>query len=433
MESIMQEFSAVRERDEALYDLLVAERERQRDGIELIPSENYVSPAVLEAMGSVLTNKYSEGYPGKRYYGGQEYIDKIENLARRRAKELFGAEHVNVQCYSGSPANTAVMFGLLDYGDTIMGMKLDQGGHLTHGLHVNYSGKSYNVVSYGVRRETGRIDMDEVRDLALEHRPKLIISGATAYPRQFDFVAFKSIADETGAVPMADISHISGLIVGGVHPSPLPFTDVVTTTTHKTLRGPRSAIIMCHRRYARDIDRAVFPGLQGGPHDHITAAKALTFKEAMQPEFKDYARQIVANAKTLAEALLEHGFDLVSGGTDNHLVLVDLTNKGIIGKDAETALDKAGLTVNKNTVPFDTRSPFSPSGIRIGTPAATTRGMKEPEMKRIAGWIDTAIENHGNDEKLSSIHDEVRELCAGFPVPGISTAEATLVQEMGAG
>ncbi len=423
----MQTFSAIRDTDEVLYDLLGAERRRQRDGIELICSENYVSPAIMEVMGSVLTNKYSEGYPGKRYYGGQEYIDKIENLARSRAKKLFGAEHVNVQCYSGSPANTAVMFGLLDYGDTIMGMKLDQGGHLTHGLAVNYSGKSYNVVSYGVRRDTGRIDMDEVRDLALEHRPKLIISGATAYPRQFDFEAFKSISDEVGAIPMADISHISGLIVGGVHPSPLPFTDVVTTTTHKTLRGPRGAIIMCHKKYAKDIDRAVFPGLQGGPHDHITAAKALTFKEAMQPEFKDYARQVVTNAKTLAEALSELGFEIVSGGTDNHLLLVDLTNKGIIGKDAETALDKAGLTVNKNTVPFDTRSPFSPSGIRIGTPAATTRGMKEPEMRRIAGWINTVVEHHGNDEKLASIHDEVRAFCVGYPVPGISATETTLV------
>lgn len=426
----MQGFPAVHQRDEELYHLLVAERERQRDGIELIPSENYVSPAILEAMGSILTNKYSEGYPGKRYYGGQHYIDKIENLARRRAKALFGAEHVNVQSYSGSPANTAVMFGLLNYGDKIMGMKLDQGGHLTHGLHVNYSGKSYDVVSYGVQRETGRIDMDEVRDLAIQHQPKLIISGATAYPRQFDFAAFKSIADEVGAVPMADISHISGLVVGEVHPSPLPFTDVVTTTTHKTLGGPRSAIIMCHKKYAKDIDRAVFPGLQGGPHDHITAAKAITFKEAMQPEFKDYARQIVANAKTLAESLIAHGFDLVSGGTDNHLLLIDLTNKGIIGKEAETTLDKAGLTVNKNSIPYDTRSPFSPSGIRIGSPAATTRGMKEPEMKMIANWINRAIENHGNDQKLFSIHEEVKELCAGFPVPGIPASEVARMQKL---
>lgn len=415
----MQDFLAIQEVDEEVYSIMTGERTRQKEGIELIPSENYVSPAVLEAMGSILTNKYSEGYPGKRYYGGQEYIDQVENLAKARAKALFGAEHVNVQPYSGSPANIAVMFGLLNYGDTIMGMRLDQGGHLTHGLGVNFSGKSYKVVSYGVGRETGRIDMDEVRRLALEHRPKLIISGATAYPRLFDFHAFKAISDEVGAISMADISHISGLVVGGVHPNPLPFTDVVTTTTHKTLRGPRSAIIMCKEQYAKDIDRAVFPGLQGGPHDHTTAAKAITFKEAMKPEFKVYAQQIVSNAKALAEELLACGFSLVSGGTDNHLVLVDLTNKGIIGKDAETALDKAGLTVNKNSVPYDTRSPFSPSGIRMGTPAATTRGMKEPEMKQIARWIDRALSHHTDDAKLAAIHDEVRELCAGFPVPGI--------------
>ena len=429
----MQTFSAVHQRDKELYKLLVAERERQRQGIELIPSENYVSPAILETMGSILTNKYSEGYPGKRYYGGQQYIDQIENLARERAKTLFGAEHVNVQCYSGSPANTAVMFGLLNYGDTIMGMKLDQGGHLTHGLHVNYSGKFYNVVSYGVQQETGRIDMNAVRELALKYRPKMIISGATAYPRLFDFNDFKNISDEVGAIAMADISHISGLIVGGVHPSPLPFTDVVTTTTHKTLCGPLSAIIMCHKKYAKDIDRAVFPGLQGGPHDNITAAKALTFKEAMRPEFKQYAQQIVANAKVLAESLLEKGFDLISGGTDNHLILIDLTNKGIIGKDAETTLDKAGLTVNKNSIPYDTRSPFSPSGIRIGTPAATTRGMKEPEMRLIGNWINQAIENHGNDEKLALIYNDVKTLCASFPVPGISSTEASIVQELRTG
>ncbi|MBM3264006.1 MAG: serine hydroxymethyltransferase [candidate division Zixibacteria bacterium] len=415
----MQDFVAIKGVDIELYDFMIGERKRQREGIELIPSENYVSSAVLEAMGSILTNKYSEGYPGKRYYGGQEYIDRVENLARQRAKELFGAEHVNVQPYSGSPANIAVMFGLLSYGDTIMGMRLDQGGHLTHGLGVNFSGKSYNVVSYGVRRDNGRIDMDEVRQIALQHRPKLVISGATAYPRLFDFEAFKTIADEVGAIAMADISHISGLVVAGVHPSPLPFTDVVTTTTHKTLRGPRSAIIMCKEQYAKDIDRAVFPGLQGGPHDHTTAAKAIAFKEAMKPEFKDYARQIVANAKALADELLACGFDLVSGGTDNHLVLVDLTHKGVIGKDAETALDKAGLTVNKNSVPYDTRSPFSPSGIRLGTPAATTRGMKEPEMRRVARWIERAISHPSDDARLAAIHDEVREMCAGFPVPGI--------------
>ena len=417
----MEEFASIQTQDPEVFAILDGERTRQREGIELIPSENYTSPAVLEAMGSILTNKYSEGYPGKRYYGGQEYIDKIENLAKRRAKTLFGAEHVNVQPYSGSPANVAVFMAMLDPGDTLMGMKLDQGGHLTHGLGVNFSGKYFNVASYGVRRDTGLIDMDEVRDIALAQRPKLIISGATAYPRLFDFEAFKSIADEVGALAVADISHISGLVVGGVHPSPFPITDVVTTTTHKTLRGPRSAIIMCKKEYGKNIDRAVFPGLQGGPHDHITAAKAIAFGEAMEPSFKAYAQQIVNNARALADGLIDYGFDLVSGGTDNHLVLVDLTNKGVIGKDAETSLDKAGLTVNKNSVPFDTRSPFSPSGIRLGTPAATTRGIKEPEMAHIARWINEAIENYDNDEKLAAIHNEVRELCTEFPVPGITT------------
>ncbi|MBT5873622.1 MAG: serine hydroxymethyltransferase [Candidatus Latescibacteria bacterium] len=415
----MQEFATIQAQDPDVYEIMAGERTRQRDGIELIPSENYTSPAVLEAMGSILTNKYSEGYPGKRYYGGQEYIDKIENLAKRRAKQLFGAEHVNVQPYSGSPANIAVFMALLEPGDTLMGMKLDQGGHLTHGLGVNFSGKYFNVASYGVRQDSGRIDMDEVRDIALAQRPKLIISGATAYPRQFDFEAFQSIADEVGAMTMADISHISGLVVGGVHPTPFPFTDIVTTTTHKTLRGPRSAIIMCKKQYGKAIDKAVFPGLQGGPHDHITAAKAVAFGEAMQPSFASYAAQIVSNARALAAELIKHGFDLVSGGTDNHLVLVDLTNKGIIGKDAEACLDKAGLTVNKNSVPFDTRSPFSPSGVRLGTPAATTRGMKETEMAHIARWISEAIDNQTDDTKLGAIHDEVRELCAGFPVPAI--------------
>ena len=420
----MRNYSYIQEQDPEIYALLEGERTRQHDGIELIPSENYVSSAVLEAMGSILTNKYSEGYPGKRYYGGQKYIDKVENLAKRRAKKLFGAEYVNVQPYSGSPANIAVMMALLEYGDTIMGLQLDQGGHLTHGLGINFSGRFYKVASYGVRRDTSRIDMDEVRDIALKARPKLIISGATAYPRLLDFEAFKSIADEVGAIAMADISHIAGLVVGGVHPSPFPFTDVVTTTTHKTLRGPRSAIIMCKRPYVKDIDRAVFPGLQGGPHDHTTAAKAVAFGEAMQPSFKEYAHQIVKNAKALAEGLLGYGFDLVSGGTDNHLILIDLTNKGIVGQDAESMLEKAGLTVNKNSVPYDTRSPFSPSGIRIGTPAATTRGMKEPEMLQIAGWINEAISKHADDEGLAAIHDEVRELCAAFPVPGIEWDES---------
>ena len=406
--------------DSKVFELEQEETRRINEGLELIPSENFPSKAVLEALGSVFNNKYAEGYPGKRYYGGNEFIDKVELLAIERAKKLFGIEnagiHVNVQPYSGSPANLAVYFALLEFGDTLMGMNLAQGGHLTHGHKVNFSGRAYRVVQYGVDPETHLIDYDEVRKLAIKEKPKIIVSGATAYPRKLDFKAFHEIAEEAGAVSLADIAHIAGLIVGGVHPSPFPFTDVVTTTTHKTLRGPRGAMIMCKEKFAQAIDRAVFPGLQGGPHEHAIAAKAVAFKEAMQPEFKDYARQIVKNAKTLADSLMDEGFTLVSGGTDNHLILVDLRNKNVTGKEAEEALDKAGITVNKNMIPYDPRTPFDPSGIRLGTPAITTRGMKEGEMKEIGKFISEAIENHRDDRKLSEIREEVRELCREFPV-----------------
>ena len=392
------------------------ELRRQREGLEMIPSENFTSKAVLEALGSVMTNKYSEGYPGKRYYGGNQFIDVAENLAIERAKKLFGAEHVNVQCYSGSPGNLEIYFALLNFGDTVMGMNLTHGGHLTHGHPVNFSGKAYHFVQYGVNKETEIIDYDEVREIALREKPKLIVSGYTAYPREVNFKRFAKIAEEVGAISMADTSHISGLIIAGVHQSPFPETDVVMTTTHKTLRGPRGAIIMCKQKYAQQIDKAVFPGMQGGPHDNNTAAKAVCFGEALKPEFKEYGKQIVKNAKTLAEGLLKNGFRLVSGGTDNHLVLIDLTNKNVTGKQAESALDKANITVNKNTIPYDTRSPFDPSGIRIGTPALTTRGMKEPEMKYIADLISEAIENVNNEEALTKVKMKVIELTKKFPL-----------------
>jgi glycine hydroxymethyltransferase len=411
--------SALSNSDPKVYDILQKEEDRQAYGIELIPSENYASEAVMEATGSIFTNKYSEGYPGKRYYGGQEYVDMVERLAIERAKELFGVEHVNVQPYSGSPANTAVYFGLLEYGDTMMGLKLDHGGHITHGLPISFSGKSFNCVGYEVDKETGMLDMEAIRKLAIEHKPKLIIAGYTAYPRKIEWAKFREIADEVGAILMGDIAHIAGLIAGGAHESPAPYCDVITTTTHKTLRGPRGAMIMCKEKYAKQIDRAVFPGLQGGPHDNTTAAKAVAFGEALKPEFKVYTAQIVKNAKALADRLIENGFDLVSGGTDNHLILADLTNKSIPGKIAQEALDEAGITLNKNTVPFDTRSPFDPSGIRMGTPAVTTRGMKEAEMIKIADWITSALENHEDLDHLHKIHDEVKELCKNFPVPGI--------------
>lgn len=411
--------SYIKNLDPEIYKAIEQEKLRQAEGIELIPSENYTSEAVMEACGSILTNKYSEGYPGKRYYGGQENIDIIENLAIERAKKLFGAEHVNVQPYSGSPANTAVYFALLEFGDTVMGLKLDHGGHITHGLPISFSGKAYNFIPYEVEKDTGRIDMNKVREQALKHKPKLIIAGFTAYPPEVDWKAFKEIADEVGAITMADISHISGLIAGQEHATPVPHFDIVTSTTHKTLRGPRGAMIMCKKKFAKDIDRAVFPGLQGGPHEHAIAGKAIAFHEALKPEFKEYAKQIKRNAKHLAEELVKRGFELVSGGTETHLLLADLSNKNVTGKEAQARLDEVGITLNKNTVPFDTRSPFDPSGIRFGTPAITTRGMKEKEMEKIAEWIDKVISNINNKNLHKEIKEEVKEMCLGFPVPGI--------------
>lgn len=414
------EMKALKSYDPQIYDSIKHEEQRQSEGMELIPSENYVSLPVLEAMGSLMTNKYSEGYVGKRYYGGQENVDVIEQLAIDRAKQLFGAEHINVQPYSGSPANTAVYFALLNYGDTVLGMKLDHGGHITHGLPISFSGKSYHFVGYGVEKETGRINMEEVRKLALEHKPKMIVAGFSAYSRGLDWKKFKEIADEVGAITMADIAHIAGLIAAGIIDSPVPYFDVVTTTTHKTLRGPRGAMIMCKEKFAKAIDRAVFPGLQGGPHDHIIAAKAVAFKEALEPAFKEYSKQIIKNAQTLSGELVKKGYNIISGGTDNHLMLIDLTNKNVAGKQAQEALDKAGITCNKNTVPFETRSPMDPSGIRLGTPAITTRGMKEAEMVLIAGWIDTCILNYQDVAKLAEVKEQVKQLCLKFPVPGVS-------------
>lgn len=416
---LFNSMSKIQAQDLEIYEAIEREKKRQAEGIELIPSENYVSEAVLEAMGSILTNKYSEGYPGKRYYGGQENIDFIENLAIERAKKLFGAEHVNVQPYSGSPANSAIYFAMLQFGDTVMGLKLDHGGHITHGLPISFSGKAYNFVQYGVDKESGRLNMDQIRELAQEHKPKMIVAGFTAYPRDIEWEKFKQIADEVGALTMADISHTAGLIAAGELASPVPYFDVVMTTTHKTLRGPRGAIIMCKEKHAQAIDKAVFPGMQGGPHDHIIAGKAVAFKEALKPEFKEYAKQIKKNAHHLAEELKKRGFELVSGGTDTHLILADLTKKGVPGKQAQTVLDTVGITLNKNTVPFDIRPPMDPSGIRLGTPAVTTREMKEAEMERIADWIDRVISNI-NDTKLhAEIKEEVKEMCLKFPVPGI--------------
>jgi glycine hydroxymethyltransferase len=392
------------------------ETERQEYSLELIASENFVSEQVLEAQGSVLTNKYAEGYPGKRYYGGCEFVDIAEQLAIDRAKALFAAEHANVQPHSGSQANMAVYFSVCKPGDTILGMNLAHGGHLTHGSPVNFSGKLFNIVPYGVRRETGRIDYDEVERLALEHRPKLIVVGASAYPRIIDFAAFRRVADLVGAPLMVDMAHFAGLVAAGVHPSPVPHAEFVTTTTHKTLRGPRGGMILCRESFAKGLNSNIFPGIQGGPLMHVIAAKAVAFKEALQPEFKAYATQIVSNAATLAESLVARGYNLVSGGTDNHLMLVDFSGTELTGKVAEETLEHAGITVNKNAVPFDTRSPFVTSGIRIGTPATTTRGLREAEMKQVAAWIDRALQNVGKPEVLAAIRAEVRELCQHFPL-----------------
>ncbi|SMC99989.1 serine hydroxymethyltransferase [Kibdelosporangium aridum] len=406
--------------DPEIAGLVEQEAQRQYEKIRLIASENYVSTAVLEATGTVLTNKYSEGYAGKRYYEGQQLIDPIESLAIERAKAVFGVEHANVQPYSGSPANLAVYMAFLQPGETVMGMALPAGGHLTHGWNVSATGKWFRSVAYGVRKDTGTVDLDEVRDLALAERPKLIWCGGTAIPRTIDYPGFAAIAQEVGAVLVADIAHIAGLIAGGAHPSPVGHAPVITTTTHKTLRGPRGAMIMSDAEHAKALDRAVFPGLQGGPHNHTTAAIAVALGEASKPEFSTYAHAIVANAKALAEALIERGFDLVSGGTDNHLILIDLTNKGIAGKPAAKALDRAGIELNYNSVPFDPRKPFDPSGLRLGTPSITTRGLGTEQMVKVAEWIDQVVqaENAGDEATIERIAGEVRELLAAYPMPG---------------
>jgi len=410
--------------DPQLAELIEAEAARQHDKLRMIASENYVSRAVLEATGTVLTNKYSEGYAGKRYYEGQQFIDPIEELAVARAKALFGVEHANVQPYSGSPANLAVYLAFAKPGETIMGMALPMGGHLTHGWSVSATGLWFNSVRYNVRREDGRIDFDEVRDIARAERPKIIFCGGTAIPRTIDFPRFAEIAREVGAILAADIAHIAGLIAGGAHPSPVGHADVITTTTHKTLRGPRGAMIMSTAEHAKAVDKAVFPGLQGGPHNHTTAGIAVALGEAARPEFRTYAAQIVANAKALAAALMERGFDLVTGGTDNHLILIDLTNKGIGGKPAAQALDRAGLELNYNTVPYDTRKPFDPSGLRLGTPGITTRGLTEEHMPQIAAWMSDSVDAAVKDDEAvqKRIAGEVRDLLAGYPMPGWAAA-----------
>lgn len=417
--------------DREIEELIIAETKRQAEGLEMIPSENHTSPDVLAALGSRLTDKYSEGYPGMRYYGGCEIVDKVENLARDRAKKLFGVDHANVQGYSGSPANQAIYFALVDPGDTVMGMALYFGGHMTHGLKVNFSGTYYHSVQYQTGKD-GYLDYEAMAAQVETEKPKLIFVGATAYPRIFDWEKLRQIADLSKAWLVADTSHITGLIVAGAHPSPVGIADVIMTTTHKTLRGPRGALILCNGKPSNPlkkaertrenlptlIDRAVIPGLQGGPHNHQTAAIAVALREAATPEFRAYGQQIVKNAKRLAAKLSDKGYDLVTGGTDNHLLLIDLTNKQVSGAEAEKALGKAGITVNKNTVPFEPRTPYDPSGIRLGTPALTTRGMKESEMEQIAGWIDQAIAGRGDDKKLAAIHAKVKELTKQFPLPG---------------
>lgn len=402
--------------DPEIAEAIRLETERQATKLELIASENFVSEAVLEAMGSPLTNKYAEGYPGKRYYGGCEFVDVAETLAIERAKQLFGAEHVNVQPHSGAQANMAAYFSVLEHGDTILGLNLAHGGHLTHGSPVNFSGRFFKVIAYGVDKASEQIDMAEVRRLATEHRPKLIVTGGSAYPRTLDFAAFKEVAAEIGAYLMADIAHPAGIIAAGLHPSPIPHCELVTTTTHKTLRGPRGGMIMCKAALAPAVNKTMFPGMQGGPLMHVIAAKAVAFKEALSPEFREYQRQIVANARALAEALIAQGFRLVSGGTDTHLMLVDVASKGLTGKVAEAALDKAGLTVNKNAIPFDTKPPTVTSGIRLGTPALTTRGMREPEMRKIAGLIAEVLADVEDAGRQARVAGQVRELSAGFPL-----------------
>jgi glycine hydroxymethyltransferase len=407
------------ESDPEIARFIAEENVLENDKIRLIASENYASRAVMEATGSVFTNKYSEGYAHKRYYEGQQAVDKVEELAIARLKGLFGAEHVNVQPYSGSPANLAVYFAFCQPGDTVMGLALPAGGHLTHGHNVSITGKYFKAVQYGVRKEDHRIDMDQVRDLARQHRPKLLWCGISAYPRTLDFPAFRAIADEVGALLVADIAHIAGLVCGGEHPSPVGIADIVTSTTHKTFRGPRGGMIFCKSAHAAAIDKAIFPGLQGGPHNHVTAAIAVAAREAARPEFKQYARAIVENAKTLAAALAERGFGVITGGTDNHLVLLDVTSKGVTGKQLAQALDKAGIVLNYNTIPFEPRKPFDPSGVRIGTAAVTSRGMGADAMLKIAGWIDRVTQTAGDEASLKAIAGEVKDYCAKHPAPGI--------------
>ncbi len=412
----MSLYEHVKQFDPEIYDALMKEANRQEEHIELIASENFVSPAVLEAVGSVLTNKYAEGYPAKRYYGGCEFVDIAEQLAIDRAKQLFGAEYVNVQPHSGSQANFGAYFAVLQSGDTILGMNLSHGGHLTHGSPVNFSGKFFNVIPYGVTKDTETIDYDEVEKLAVENKPKLIIAGASAYPRAIDFAQFRKIADIVGAVLMVDMAHIAGLVAAGVHENPVPYADIVTTTTHKTLRGPRGGMILAKAQYEKAINSQVFPGMQGGPLMHVIAGKAVAFKEALSDEFKAYQTQIVKNAKQLAETIKGRGFRIVSGGTDNHLVLIDVQSKGLTGKDCQVALDKANITTNKNTIPFETLSPFVTSGIRIGAPAVTTRGMKEKEMELIGNYIADVFENINDDNKIAEVKGKVKELCAAYPL-----------------
>lgn len=402
--------------DSAIYDIIQKETERQEYGIELIASENYTSKAVMEAMGSVLTNKYSEGYVGKRYYGGNEVIDEMEQLAIDRCKELFGCEHVNVQPLSGSPANAAVYLAVLKPGDKVLGLKLDHGGHLSHGHPVNFSGMLYNFVQYEVEKETGRIDMDKVREIALREKPKMILAGFSAYSRNLDWKRFKEIADEVGAITMADISHIAGLIAGKALESPVPYFDIVTTTTHKTLRGPRAAIIMCKEQYAKAIDKGLFPGMQGGPHDHINAGKAVAFYEALQPEFQEYAKNVIKNAQAMANELMKCGYKIISDGTDNHLMVVDMTSKGVSGKESEVALEKVGISTSRSTIPFDTRKPFDPSGLRIGTAAITTRGFTEEDSVKVADIIDRTIQARDDEEALKKIREEIIALCKEHPL-----------------
>lgn len=407
------------QKDQEIFSAILKEEKRQEEELELIASENYISLAVMEAMATVLSNKYSEGYPAKRYYGGNYLIDKVENLAIERAKKLFSAEHVNVQALSGSPANAAVYMAFLEPGDKVLGLKLDHGGHLSHGHKVNFSGRLYNFVQYGVDEKTGVIDIEKVREIALKEKPKMIVAGFSAYSREIDWKRFKEIGDEVGAYTFADISHIAGLIAGKQIENPVPIFDVVSTTTHKTLRGPRGAIIMCKEKFAKKIDSAVFPGMQGGPHNHITAAKAVAFKEALQPEFIQYSKQVIANAQAMSSEFINLGYKIVSGGTDNHLFVLDLSDKDLGGKEAEQVLEKIGISVSRSTIPNDPRPPFNPSGLRIGSPAVTTRGMKEKDVRLVAQYMDEAFRNNDNEEVIKSLKERVKKLCVNFRIPGL--------------